>query len=200
MRGVSGENWRRWQGEWRANPRLRVGGIAIAAILALYAALLLSDWRRELATEYEARTLQLYKVAALAGQQQWTTRAQDAADIRRALQAKIPPSTSTGLAQAEMQSWMNQVLRGFGQRLTTESKPTVRVDAGEALWKVQMAVRGPLSARQLLEILGKIEGSERLLVVEDIRIDNQQQQPTVDMTVSAYYRIGERKGAGNATP
>lgn len=199
MRGVLAENWKKLREELRANRRLRIGTIAIVGILALYAALVLNDWRRALAEEYRERTLQLYKVAALAGQSQWPNRAQDAASIRRALQARIPPASSTGLAQAEMQTWMNQLLRGFGQQLTTESEPPTRVDASQGIWKIPMAVRGPLSSRQLLEILSKIEGAERMFVVEKITIDNQP-RPIVNMTVSAYYRIGARGEAANAAP
>lgn len=199
MLGVSAEDWSRWRGEWRTNRRLRIGTIVIAAIVALYAALVLNDWRRALAEEYKERTLQLYKVAALAGQSQWPARAQEAANIRRALQARIPSATSTGLAQAEVQNWVNQVLRGFGQRLTTEAKPPTRIEANEGIWKIPMLVRGPLTSRQLVEILSRIEGAERLLVVEEILIDNQA-QTTVNMTVSAYYKIDAPRGRTNAAP
>lgn len=199
MRGTFGESLKRWRAEWSTNRRLRIGTIVIAGILALYAALVLNDWRRALAEDYRERSLQLYKVAALAGQTQWPVRAQDAANIRRALQARIPAASSTGLAQAEMQSWMNQLLRGFGQRLTTESEPPTRVAASKDIWKIPMAVRGPLSAAQLVEMLNKIEGAERMFVVEQITIDTQP-RPTVNMTVSAYYRIGARKEAANAAP
>ena len=54
--------------EWRANPRLRWGALLAGAIAVVYLCLLLVDWRRDLHEQYQQRTLQLYKMAALSGQ------------------------------------------------------------------------------------------------------------------------------------
>src|SRR5690606_38159357 len=89
--------------QWQGNPRLRWGVAAIAAILGFYLILVAWDWRQALHAEYQARTLQLYKVQALAGQEAWLQRAQEAQALDAAMQAEIPVASSVGLAQAEVQ-------------------------------------------------------------------------------------------------
>ena len=76
---------REFREEIRRNPRLRWGGLAIVAILFLYMLMLLSDWRRELQLQYQQRATDLYKMAALAGQDQWLGRAREANSMRRDL-------------------------------------------------------------------------------------------------------------------
>ena len=54
--------------EWRGNARLRLGVMVAAAVAFLYVCLVLMDWRNDLHAQYQQRTLQLYKMGALAGQ------------------------------------------------------------------------------------------------------------------------------------
>ena len=90
--------------EWSSNPRLRWGAVIALAIGFLYLCLVLVDWRRDLHHEYQQRTLQLYKMTALAGQEQWLLRAQAAQAVEKAVQAEIPNAATIGLAQAEVQT------------------------------------------------------------------------------------------------
>ena len=87
--------------EWSSNPRLRWGAGIALAIGFFYLCLVLVDWRRELHDQYQQRTLQLYKMTALAGQEQWLLRAQAAQSVEKALQAEVPDAATIGLAQAE---------------------------------------------------------------------------------------------------
>lgn len=196
------DRWNRWCGEWRANRRLRFGGIAIVAILVLYSLLVLNDWRHALAQEYQDRTLHLYKIAALAKQSQWPARAQEARNIRQALEAQIPGAATIGLAQAEVQTGLNQILRDSGQGIVTESRPPTLVDAKNGVWKIPVTVRGTMSSRTLVEVLRRLESGDRLVVIEEANLDNQRVM-TVTVTVAFFYRIGarsERGGAANARP
>ena len=87
--------------EWRSNPRLRWGVMAAAAVGFLYLCLVLMDWRNDLHAQYQQRTLQLYKMSALSGQEHWLGRAQNAKAAEKALQAEIPNAATIGLAQLE---------------------------------------------------------------------------------------------------
>lgn len=185
----------RLQAEWSSNARLRIGAWVVLAILVLYTCLVLVDWRRSLADDYEQASVRLYKTAALAGQDHWLQRAQDARDLRRALEAQVPSAATLGLAQAESQSWVQQLLRAYGRDMTSQANAPVPVDAASGLWKVPVTIRGALTAGQFVEMLRRIEGNDRLMVIERLSIDNQR-RPTIDMTITAFYRVR----AATATP
>lgn len=205
-------NWRahpslqRITTEWSGAPRLRVATAVAAAILALYALLVLVDWRRSLHDEYQQASLRLYKTAALEGQNVWLARAQQARDLRKALEAQVPSAKTLGLAQAEAQGWVQQLLRAFGRDLTSQTRAAVQVDPAAGIWKVPISVRGAVTAGQYVEMLRRIEGNNRLMVIEQVSIANQG-RPSIEMTITAYYRVppsatatATASGVANAAP
>ena len=131
--------------EWRSNPRLRWGAAIAAAIGFLYLCLVLADWRRELHEEYQQRTLQLYKMTELAGQEQWLGRAQSAQALEKALQAEVPNAATIGLAQAEVQTFVRQLINAFGRRLSSDARPPAEVTGQPGLWRIPVTLRGVLS-------------------------------------------------------
>ena len=193
----------RARAEWAANARLRWGAGIAVAIAAVYVALMLIDWRSRLHEDYQQESVRLVKTASLAGQQQWIARAQQARDLRRALEAQVPASATLGLAQAEAQSWIQELLRAFGGRdMNSQARAPVRVVADGDVWKVPVTVRGGLTSSQYLEMLRRIEGNERLIVVEQVTLDNQRRL-TIEMTISAFYRVRDAsraQGSGNVAP
>lgn len=180
--------------EWRSNQRLRRGVAVVAAIAALYLLLVLLDWRRSLHEEYQQRTLQLYKMAALAGQEQWSLRAQAAQNLEKSLQAGIPRAASIGVAQAEVQATIRQLLNAFGPKLASESRPPVEMRGQPGLWRIPVTLRGVVGQAQLMEILRRIESSDRLIVIDDFQLGFIQGQPNITLTAVAYYRVGAVQG------
>ena len=92
MTAALASQWQQARAEWNANPRLRWGALAIAVILFLYLCMLLVEWRADLQQRYQQRSLQLYKVAALTGQDQWLLRAESATRAPR--RASSPASAA----------------------------------------------------------------------------------------------------------
>ena len=176
--------------EWAGNARLRWGVAAAAAIAFVYLCLLLVDWRRELHAEYQQRTVQVYKMTALAGQQQWLARAQAAQAVEKALQAEIPQAATIGLAQAEVQAMVRQLLNSFGRKLSSDARPPAEVAGQPGLWRIPVTMRGVTSQGQMLEILRMLENSERLVVVDEFSFSFVQGMPNLSLTLVAYYRIG----------
>lgn len=193
-------NWRNAREEWGNNPRLRWGGLAILAIAFLYLCMLLGDWRQGLQDTYRERSLQLYKVAALSGQEQWLLRAEDVKTVQKALQAEIPGASTIGLAQAEVQTRVRQILNAFGPKLTADARPPAEVPGQAGVWRFPVTIRGPVSQPQLASILSRIEGSDRLIVIDDLAITFVQRIPSVSMTVTAYYRIDAPRKDADAAP
>lgn len=184
--------------EWRSNPRLRWGAAIALAIGFLYLCLVLADWRRELHEEYQQRTLQLYKMTALAGQEQWLVRAEGAKAVEKALQAEIPNAATIGLAQAEVQTMARQLINAFGRRLSSDARPPAEVTGQPGLWRVPVTLRGLVSQPQMLEILRRVEDSDRLMVVDEFSFTFVKGVPNMSMTLVAYYRVGgPAQGARN---
>lgn len=176
--------------EWKVNPRLRWGAAAAAAIAFVYLCLVLVDWRRDLHEQYQAETLQLYKMTALAGQEHWVARAQAAESVEKALRAEIPHAATIGLAQAEVQSTVRQLVNAFGRKLSVDARPPAEVAGQQALWRIPVTMRGVTSQAQMLEIVRMLESSERLVVIEQFSFSFIQGQPNFSLTLVAYYRIG----------
>lgn len=195
--GPWSEQLRGMRQEWQGNPRLRLGVLVVVAISVLFACLTLNDWRHALHAQYQQRTLQLYKMSALAGQEHWLSRAQSAKDVEKALQAEIPNATTIGLAQAEVQTMVRQLIDAFGRKMTTESRPPVAVPGQPGLWRVPVTLRGALSSTQLLEMLRRLEDADRLVVIDESQITFPQGVPTVSLTLSAFYRVGDGKPQGD---
>ena len=176
--------------EWRSNPRLRWGVALALAIGFIYLCLVLADWRRELHDQYQQRTLQLYKMTALSGQEHWLVRAQGAQSVEKSLQSEIPHAATIGLAQAEVQTMARQFINAYGRRFSSDARPPSEVAGQPGLWRVPVTLRGVLSQRQMLEILRRVEGSDRLVVIDEFSFTFVRGVPNMSMTLVAYYRVG----------
>ena len=198
MIGGLAPRFRRLRDEVLGNPRLRWGSIAIVAILFVYLLLVLSDWRQDLQRQYQQRTTELYKMALLAGQSQWVGRASEAKTMRQALEAEIPAASSVGIAQAEVQDSVRAIMKAFGQGLSVNTQSAAQVAGRPGLWRIPVVVNGMIQPRLLLEVLRRVEGSPKLVTVEQFSYAVQQNRPVVSMTLVAYYRIGAKQEAGDA--
>jgi hypothetical protein len=184
--------------QWAANRRLRIGVVAIAAIVVLYLFLVLQDWRAALATEYAARTEHLYKMRALAGQDEWIERARSMAEVRRGLEAELPDAATPGLAQANVQGWARDVVAAYGDEdVTVQVRDAVPVEGHPGVWRVPVAINGPLRAGKYLDLVASIERRNTLAVIEQARVMDRENK-TFALTVVAYFRIAQAGEAGDA--
>ena len=131
---------------------------------------------------------------------QWLLRAESVKTVQKALRSEIPEASSLGLAQAEAQTTVRQITNAFGPRLSADPRPPAQVPGQPGLWRLPVAIRGPVTQPQLASILWRIEGSDRLIVVDDLTITFVKRMPSVAMTVTAYYRVATPAGTGNARP
>ena len=176
-------------GQWRANARLRWGVLVIGLILFAYAALVLVDWRRQLHDEYQDRTVQLYKMTALANEDHWIARAREVQALEKALQAEVPASATIGLAQAETQTFVRQLMNAYGRRLGSEARAPAQVAGFPGVWRVPVTLRGQVTQNQLLEILRRVESSDRLMVVDEFSFRYERGLPSFSLTFAAFFRI-----------
>lgn len=186
--------------EWQRNPRLRWGILAILAIVFLYLCILLVERRQDLQQEYHQRSMQLYKVGALTGQDHWILRAEAVKTAQMGLQSEIPHASSIGLAQAEVQASVRQMLNAFGPKLSVDARAPAQVQGRPGVWRLPVTIRGLLTQAQLTSILHRIESSDRLVIIEEMSIGFVQRVPNVSMTITAYYRISASGSVDDARP
>lgn len=190
------ELWQQAQHELAGNPRLRIGVLAIAAIVSLYGWLVLLDWRDAAAREYAAQRQRLEKIQALAGQDVWLERATQAAELRAALEAQLPEADTLGLAQASVQSWARDLAAVHGDQVRIRGETPVQVP-GSALWRIPVTISGSLAAGSVLQLIQRIEQHSQLITIEQSSILNRANR-TFSLTVVAFYRI-EQEGADDGS-
>src|SRR5690606_5387544 len=172
-----------------ANPRLRYGVLAIAAILVLYLFLVLQDWQSGLAERHASRSGYLAKMQALAGQEVWIQRAAAVARTRAAPEAEIPEMATLGLAQASAQGWLRDGVVAFGQDVQVQAQTPAQTSQG-SIWRVPVVISGRLDPARYIQLLRQIESRPTLAVIEQATVVNRQNR-TFSLTVVSYYRIKE---------
>ena len=174
--------------EFSQNQRLRIGILAIAAILAFYSFLVLRDWRAGLLDHYVERRQYLRKLKGLAGQSQWPSRAEAISRSRRALEAELPTVASPGLAQAGAQTWLRDMAAVHGAAVQVQSQAPQPVDGQPGLWRVPIVISGALAPKPVVNLIQQIEKRNSLSVIEEALIINRENQ-TFELTVVSYARV-----------
>ena len=176
--------------EWAGNRRLRIGVLAVAGILLLYLVLVVQDWRGALEAEYAARTAHLYKMKSLAGQEAWLARADEAREVRQALEAEVPETGTPGLAQARVQGWVRDIAAALGEDIRVQTLDPVQVDGRPGLWRVPVTISGQFDPTLYAELLRRIESRSTLSVIEEAIVRNRA-NPTFTLSIVSYFRIPE---------
>ena len=175
--------------QWQASQRLRIGVLAIGAILLVWLFLVLQDWRASLAQEYAARTEHLYKMQALAGQDEWIERARSTAEARAALEAELPDAATPGLAQANVQGWVRDLVKVYGEQgVQVQAQDAMPVDGHPGVWRVPVAISGPYRPEKYLDLVAGFEKRGTLSTIEQARVLNRTNK-TFSLTVASFFRI-----------
>ena len=91
---------------------------------------------------------------------------------------------------------VRQLMTAFDNKLTSEARPPAEVTGQPGVWKIPVTLRGVLSQPQMLEILRRLEDSDRLVTVEELSFTFVQGLPNMSLTLAAYYRVGTGKPQG----
>lgn len=141
----------------RSNRRLRVGVVAIMAILVVYALL---EWRDHLAAskaDYRRLLTQLSRVTqyrqAPVSAPVWQARASEAERALDVARSQLWHNKSTGLAQAQVQDWLNSLLRQVDAK-----QFTLRVAEPEAALETEsLTSRLPPEFKALVPLRARVE-------------------------------------------
>lgn len=173
-----------------ATPWLRWALLGIGLLLGLLVLDALNSQRMQWQKAAIEEEVKLRRMKSLQGQDVWLERARESASLREALYAQIPPANTLGAAQAALQSWMQSVANSASdpQKLRITLDSSAPVEGLPGVVQLRSTLRGPMSPRQALAMLRKIEGGEALVVVDSFEMRT---TPSTGATisVSAYYQV-----------
>ncbi len=161
--------------ELRQNFRLRLGVWVILALTMSYVVLVLNDYRKHLQQDYQEALTRLHQLHLIAKQTQWSQRAKQAQELRGQLEARLWQANSKGLAQAMIQSWLQEEV--YFARI---EEPRSQVETAQVvpkhpqLWQVTAKLDGIFVPKRLQSLLSTIGQSRQLVIIErlDIRYSN----------------------------
>ena len=183
------EGWRSLRQQLRDNPRLRLGAWAIAAILAFYGWLLLGDAIDALRQDVNAEQNRLAKMRALAGQDIWRERAQQAAALKTSLLTELPEAQTPGLAQAELQTRLRTLLQDFGDAVNVEVAAPSAVEGAPGWIRIPATLStSRLDFERIKRIVQAIEAQPALLRIDSLAIRNRSDTTQLTLTLQAFYQ------------
>ena len=177
--------------EWRGNRRLRLGALAVLAILGLQLVLWRSDARAARVEEYRRGAELLARIESASRESAWIQRAAATEQVLQAQLASIPVVDSDGLAQAEMQAWLSDLAA-----LAGIPDPTVRVENAIAveghpdLWQVLGRLDGTVPAGGIQVLVRTLSAAGPWFQVERLELQDGR-GARLSMVLRGYFREGE---------
>lgn len=175
--------------EVKANPRLQLGAVLIGALILGWLMLVLSDWRTKKLEGLQQARQRLEQIESLAGQQGWAERAEAATQLATALEAEIPPAASAGLAQADFQGWLREIVNGQDASLRLDVLAPVRVEQPAGVVRLTATISGSLPPARVVQMIHRIERRAALSTIPTLTIRSDGLNRTFSLTVQAFYRM-----------
>ena len=195
MKTAMRARWTRISEEWRANRRLRMAVLIALVVLSVNVIVSLETRKQALITSYTSDLELQARLEGVSRQSQWKLRAKDAEARLEALRGQLPVVSGSGLAQAELQSWLTQLASStglVGPQVKVED--TLEVEGHPDLWQVLARLDGQLPAYGQSAFLRTVSDGLPWIQVE--RLEIAEGTPArVGLTVRSYYRRGQAQAA-----
>lgn len=182
---------------------MRWGLWLIFGILWLYAILLLRDQVSEKTDQYASIAKKVTRLQAEVQQQAWLDRVEPARMLRVQMESRLWQASTSGLAQAAFQDWLNQIFlqAAVGRPTITlsalDEKAPEKTDEvennGESaavpvdLWKVKAKLEFDFNPQAFLSLMTLIGEHEKKTVIESLVI-RKEPFPRVEAVVAAYFQ------------
>lgn len=180
--------WTRIRDEWRANRRLRMAALVALAVLSTHAIAALEARKQAVVTRYTGDLELQTRLEGVSRQAAWTAHARRAAARLEAMREQVPLVRSSGLAQAELQSWLAGLATSAGvtePRVRVED--TLDVPDHPGMWQVLARLDGQLPAFGQAAFVRAV--SEGLPWIQVERLEIAEGTPArVGLIVRGYYR------------
>ncbi len=168
--------------ELRSNPRLRIGLALVVAILLGYGLLEWRDRQEAGMADYKRLLGQVARMGQPQQPAQWAQRASEAAAALQQARSQLWRNASTGLAQAQVQDWLNGLLRQVDAKSASVrvAEPELNPDAPTLASRLPQELKAtqPLRARVefntdpsvLLTLLAALNDAPQRVVVENLAV------------------------------
>ena len=183
--------WIRIGEEWRANRRLRMAVLIALVVLSVNVIVSLETRKQALIGSYTSDLELQARLEGVSRQLQWKLRAKDAEARLEVLRGQLPVVSGSGLAQAELQSWLTQLASSAGlAEPQVKVEDTLEVENHPDMWQVLARLDGQLPAYGQAAFLRAV--SDGLPWVQVERLEIAEGTPArVGLTVRSYYRRGQ---------
>jgi hypothetical protein len=176
--------------------RRAAGGLLVIAILAGgYGLFPLGDASDALRGSYVQASLRQERIAGAGTEKDWPARAEASTALREALEKRLWPAESEGVARANVQDWVTAAGRDAGlDKLRVTIELTRPKGLAPDLRQVIATINASFTDTTLIRFLERAARESHLLVIDRLHV---QQRPVamIEMTLIAYARLVRASGA-----
>lgn len=175
--------------ELKTNVRLRLGLWLIAAIIGLYGILALDDYRKKLVKDYQSQANHFMQLQGVINETQWGARVEQIRALKIPLEEKLWKATSKGLAQANLQTWLDMQAKAAKleiHRLNVEEP--IETKEKPVLWQVSAQIDGVFVSQGLETLLQTFSQHNQWVIIDRLDI---QAPPNGRFTlvVTVYFQV-----------
>ncbi len=186
--------------EWRDSQRLRIAALCGAVVLGMHLAFGLSDRQVEDRTQYVRDADLLARLKDASRDLAWPERADKAEAALLAMRQSIPSVGSSGLAQAELQTWLSQQAQVAGlQEPNVRVETTLDVPSHPDMWLVMARLDAAAPVGTLSAFLRGLSTGLPWIQAERVEVADGQ-TARVSVVVRAYYRRTDASDGVLGTP
>ena len=191
--------WIKARDEWRVNRRLRLAVLVALIVLSVHALVTLNEQKNALVDRYTADLELQARMQGINQQSEWTARAEEAQARLEKLREQMPAVTGSGLAQAELQSWLSRFATD-----TAVMEPMIRVEDTlevpnyPGMWQVLARLEGKVPEFGQAAFVRALSEGLPWIQVERLEID-EGTPARINVVVRGYYRHAPAMAAESAT-
>jgi hypothetical protein len=175
--------------EIRTNRRAAAGLLVLTVLTGGYGLLAVDDQIDATRSAYLQAVQHFRRIAATANDRDWPARAKASAELREALERRLWPAESEGMAQANLQDWVTAAGRDAGlDKLRVKVELTRPKGLPPGFYQVIATINALQTEPALIGFLARIEQEKHLLVVERLHV-RERPAPSLEMTLTAYAKL-----------
>lgn len=189
VRHLARLQWIRLQQQWLEQPRLRIAGWSLLALLVLNLIAACGSWKTSRQLDYEQYAIELKKMQELARQSYWPERAVQAEERLAQFRSHLWKAPNASLARANVQAWLDREVKSSG---LDDAKINVLEPldfVGQKNARIEAQLRGRFEAASYGKLLYAIEGSESWISIDSVELNNGP-SPALNMQLSFHFSSG----------
>lgn len=184
-------HWQRLRERFASEYRLRLAGWTILLLLALQVAAAIHDSANSHSPRIQELAQRHDRLEQVLAHGDWQARAEAARNHRQAIEERFPVASSPGVARAELQGRLENMVRRNGMNLLDlEMRPPVQLAEHPGMFRIGAVLQLEQAPLQLLRLLASIADAPGAIVVGATRFDLRGRS-RMQLELHAVYRIDE---------